>query len=69
MAAWSTIQHQQLKNRDEQPKKAVVIFGAGYNEANDIDVIFQLLSDKTISNYIQQSNSFEIDFPKLLEKL
>jgi alkylhydroperoxidase family enzyme len=37
-------------------------FGAGYNEANMIDVII-VVGDKIISNYLHNLTEFEIDFP------
>ncbi len=37
-------------------------FGAGYNEANMIDVVMTV-GDKIISNYIHNLTDFEIDFP------
>ena len=44
-------------------------FAAGYSEANMIDVVI-VVGDKTISNYIHNLTSFEIDFPiaPVLEK-
>jgi len=49
----------------EESKEA--FFGAGYNEANMIDVII-VVGDKIISNYIHNLTVFEIDFP-VAEKL
>ena len=44
----------------EEIKEA--FFGAGYNEANMIDVVI-IIGDKIISNYLHNLTSFEIDFP------
>ncbi len=49
----------------EESKEA--FFGAGYNEANMIDVII-VVGDKIISNYIHNLTVSEIDFP-VAEKL
>ena len=42
-------------------------FGAGYTEANMIDVVV-VIGDKIISNYIHNLAQFDIDFP-LAEEL
>ena len=49
----------------EESKEA--FFGAGYDEANMIDVII-LVGDKIISNYLHNLTDFEIDFP-IAEKI
>nr|WP_315033737.1 carboxymuconolactone decarboxylase family protein [uncultured Chryseobacterium sp.] len=41
-------------------------FGAGYNEANMIDVII-VIGDKIISNYLHNLTHLEIDFPLAAE--
>lgn len=47
-------------NATEVAKEA--FFAAGYTEANMIDAVI-VIGDKTISNYIHNLTSFEIDFP------
>ena len=49
----------------EESKEA--FFGAGYNEANMIDVMI-VVGEKIISNYIHNLTGFDIDFP-LAEQL
>ncbi len=44
----------------EESKEA--FFGAGYDEANLIDVVI-VIGDKIISNYLHNLTAFEIDFP------
>lgn len=44
----------------EESKEA--FFGAGYTEANMIDVVI-VIGDKIISNYLHNLTEFEIDFP------
>lgn len=44
----------------EESKQA--FFGAGYTEANMIDVVI-VIGDKTISNYLHNLTGFEVDFP------
>lgn len=41
-------------------------FGAGYNEANFVDVMI-VIGDKTISNYIHNITGLTIDFPLAVE--
>jgi uncharacterized peroxidase-related enzyme len=52
-----------VENRGKAPEECkVAFFGAGYNEANLIDVVI-VAGDKTISNYIHNLTGLEIDFP------
>jgi len=49
------------------PVLVEAFFGAGYTEANLVDVVI-VVGDKIISNYIHNLTGFEIDFP-LAEEL
>jgi AhpD family alkylhydroperoxidase len=51
-----------IKRGKPSPDITAMLFNAGYNESNMIDIII-VIGDKTISNFMHGVTQFPIDFP------